>query len=139
MNSRLDEIQAAVLLVKLKRIDFYNQKRREKAALYNSLLSGLVTCPVEPEGCLHVYHQYTIRTPQRDSLIEALRKEDVSSVVYYPLPLHLQDAIKNLGYREGDFPEAEKAAREVLSLPIYPELEDSDVERISRIIRRTLS
>jgi dTDP-4-amino-4,6-dideoxygalactose transaminase len=136
MNSRLDELQAAVLLVKLKRIDIYNQKRREKAALYNSLLSDLVACPVEPEGYLHVYHQYTIRTPLRERLAEALKKEGVSSVVYYPLPLHLQDALKNLGYREGDFPEAEKASREVLSLPIYPELEDSDVEKIAGIIRR---
>ncbi len=133
-NSRLDEIQAAVLLVKLKRIDAYNRNRRQAAALYNSLLSDAVELPVEKPGCVHVYHQYTIRTPRRDELQKHLRENNVSSVVYYPIPLHMQEAVNFLGYRKGDFPIAEEAAERVLSLPIYPELEETDVRKIAGLI-----
>jgi dTDP-4-amino-4,6-dideoxygalactose transaminase len=133
-NSRLDEIQAGVLLVKLKRIDEYNGKRRQKAALYNSLLTTGVERPVERHGCTHVYHQYTIRSPRRDEIQKRLKENAVSSVVYYPIPLHLQEAVSFLGYKKGDFPVAEEAAATVLSLPMYPELEDSDVRRIAEII-----
>ncbi len=135
-NSRLDEIQAAILLVKFKRIEQYNELRRKKAYLYNSLLkdSGVKT-PVEKDGVYHVYHQYTIRSPKRNEIQKKLRDNGISSVVYYPVPLHLQKALSFLGYREGDFPEAERASKEVLSLPIYPELEESVIERIADIIR----
>ncbi|RMG01948.1 MAG: DegT/DnrJ/EryC1/StrS family aminotransferase [Nitrospirae bacterium] len=139
MNSRLDEIQAAILLVKMKRIEEFNQLRIKKAEFYTAHLSDIVVCPQVPEGFTHVFHQYTIRTPERDMLKDALSKEGISSVVYYPLPLHLQEALKNLGYREGDLPEAEKASQEVLSLPIYPELEESEQERIVKVIRDVLS
>jgi len=139
-NSRLDELQAAILLVKLKRIDEYNRKRREKADLYSRHLKGAVLCPPnDKNGFTHVFHQYTIRDKRRDVIRERLREEGVSSMVYYPVPLHLQPALKFLGYKEGDLPAAEKAAKEVLSLPIYPELPESVIERIARIIQSACS
>ncbi|MEW6675086.1 MAG: DegT/DnrJ/EryC1/StrS family aminotransferase [Nitrospirota bacterium] len=134
-NSRLDEIQAGILLVKFKRIDEYNRKRRQNAALYNELLSGKVKCPVEKNGAYHVFHQYTIMSERRDEIQKRLKENGVSSVIYYPVPLHMQDALKFLGYKEGAFPVAEKVARKVLSLPIYPELEESVIIRIAEIIR----
>lgn len=144
-NSRLDEIQAAILLVKLKRIDSYNEKRRQKAALYNKLLcgdghSGLL-CPGlgEDGSYTHVFHQYTIKHPRRDAVREKLRNEQVSSMIYYPVPMHLQPALKFMGHREGDFPAAEAASREAVSLPIYPELEDAVIERISSAIKSVLA
>jgi len=133
-NSRLDEIQAGILLVKFKRIDENNKKRRQNAILYTKLLSGKVKCPVEKEGCSHVYHQYTIMTPDRDAVKEKLKAAGISSVVYYPIPLHLQEALGFLGHKEGDFPVAEKAAAEVLSLPMYPGLEEETIKRIAEII-----
>jgi UDP-2-acetamido-2-deoxy-ribo-hexuluronate aminotransferase len=137
-NSRLDEIQAGILLVKFKRIDEYNKKRRQKAALYNHLLSDTIQCPVEKPGTVHVYHQYTIRSKKRDKIQQRLRENGISSVVYYPVPLHLQEAIKFLGYQRGDFPFTERAAREVLSLPMYPELAESTIRKIARIIKETV-
>jgi len=134
-NSRLDEIQAGVLLVKFKYIDKYNMARRQKAALYTELLLDKVKCPVENKGAYHVYHQYTIRSDKRDEIKKGLRDKGISSVVYYPVPLHLQEALRFLGYKEGDFPVSEKSAKEVLSLPIYPELEGSVIERIAEIIK----
>jgi UDP-2-acetamido-2-deoxy-ribo-hexuluronate aminotransferase len=133
-NSRLDEIQAAVLLVKLRRIDAYNQQRRQIASLYNTLLSGTVAPPVERPGCTHVYHQYTIRTAKRNELQSHLRENNVSSVVYYPIPLHLQEAVSFLGYKKGDFPVTEETAEKVLSLPIFPGLEDVAVRKIADIV-----
>ncbi|MFN3740300.1 MAG: DegT/DnrJ/EryC1/StrS family aminotransferase, partial [Thermodesulfovibrionales bacterium] len=134
-NSRLDEIQAAILLIKFKRIGQYNELRRKKAHLYSNLLkNSAVNPPVERPGYYHVYHQYTIRSPKRDELQKVLRQRGISSVIYYPVPLHLQKALSFLGYKEGDFPEAERASKEVLSLPIYPELEESAIERIAKTI-----
>lgn len=137
-NSRLDEIQAGILLVKLKRIDEYNRKRRQKASLYNELLHDIVTCPTERNGAVHVYNQYTIMCNKRDGVRSWLRDNGISSVVYYPCPLHLQNALSFLGHREGDFPNAEKASTEVLSLPIYPELEESSIEEIAEIIKKVV-
>lgn len=134
-NSRLDEIQAGVLLIKFKRIEEYTRLRREKAMRYNSLLSDIVKCPSEKEGFRHVFNLYTIRSERRDVIQRALREKGISSVIYYPLPLHLQKALSFLGYREGDLPMAERASGEVLSLPIYPELEDSIIEEIADIIK----
>ena len=133
-NSRLDEIQAGILLIKLKRIDDYNSKRRQNAALYNKFLSDKVKCPKEKNGCYHVYHQYTIMSPERDKIQNKLKDNGISSVVYYPIPLHLQEALSFLEYKEGDFPVAEKAAREVLSLPMYPGLEEKTIKEIAEII-----
>ncbi|MFZ3122346.1 MAG: DegT/DnrJ/EryC1/StrS family aminotransferase [Thermodesulfovibrionales bacterium] len=134
-NSRLDEIQAGILLVKFKRIDEYNKKRRQKAALYTELMSNVVKCPVEKDGFYHVYHQYTIMTLKRDVIQEKLKASGIASVVYYPIPLHLQEALGFLGYKEGDFPVTEMAVREVLSLPIYPGLEEETIKRIAEIIK----
>ena len=133
-NSRLDELQAAILLVKFKRLEEYTQKRRQHAARYSHLLSRKVTCPVEREGSYHVFHQYTIRSPRRDVIQKRLKENGISSVVYYPIPLHLQKALRFLGYHKGDFPVAEKASREVLSLPMYPELKASTIKKISDVI-----
>lgn len=134
-NSRLDEIQAGILLVKFKRIDEYNLLRRKKAGIYTKLLcSGKLTCPSERTGFYHVYHQYTIMTPKRDEIQKRLKEKEIASTVYYPLPCHLQEPLKYLGLKEGDFPYAERASKEVLSLPIYPEIEDSEVEHISEIV-----
>lgn len=134
-NSRLDEIQAGILLIKLNHIDEYNRKRRQHAAIYNKLLSDTVRCPVEKKGTYHVFQQYTIRSPKRDEIQKRLKENGISSVVYYPVPLHLQEALRFLNYKEGDFPIAERTAREVLSLPLYPELEESVIIKISEIIR----
>ena len=104
-NSRLDEIQAAILRIKLRHIDEYNQKRSNIAKLYTSILSSYVKCPKEISDRSHVYHQYTIQSPSRDKIKETLKNNSISSVVYYPLPLHLQEAFNYLGHSEGDFPE----------------------------------
>lgn len=133
-NSRLDELQAAILLVKLKRVDEYNARRRKKAQLYNELLSGKITCPAEKQGFRHVYHQYTIMSPRRNEIQKKLKEAEIASVVYYPLPVYLQEPMKFTGHRRGDFAVAEKAAEEVLSLPVFPELEDAAVERIAEIV-----
>jgi len=133
-NSRLDEVQAAILLIKLRHITRYNELRREKARKYTELLGGKVTCPVERDGCMHVYHQYTITSTERDSIREHLAEAEISSMVYYPVPMHLQPALSGLGHKEGDFPASERAAREVLSLPICPELEDGDLTRIAETV-----
>ena len=137
-NSRLDEIQAAILRIKLKHIDSYNAKRREIAWLYTSMICGAVECPAEIPDITHVYHQYTIRSHRREEIKRALNEHAISSVVYYPVPIHLQPAFKYLGHKKGDFPESEAAAEKVLSLPIYPELEPEKVRFISEIILKTL-
>ncbi|MBI4655051.1 MAG: DegT/DnrJ/EryC1/StrS family aminotransferase [Nitrospirae bacterium] len=133
-NSRLDEIQAGILRIKLRHIDSYNQKRREIARLYTSMLGKVVKCPPEFPGRIHVYHQYTIRSPRRAEIQNILKENNISSVIYYPLALHLQPAFKYLGHKENDFPEAESAAREALSLPIYPELELEKVKFIAETV-----
>jgi dTDP-4-amino-4,6-dideoxygalactose transaminase len=125
-NSRLDELQAAVLNVKFPHLEKWGELRREKAAIYTNLLNeklgDLVVTPVEVEGNYHVFHQYTIRVENRDELQKYLNEQGVSTMIYYPLPLHMQPVFKDLGYKEGDLPLAEKAANEALSLPMFPEL-----------------
>ncbi|MBI5739236.1 MAG: DegT/DnrJ/EryC1/StrS family aminotransferase [Nitrospirae bacterium] len=137
-NSRLDEIQAAILRIKLKHIEEYNRKRRDLARIYTSVLGDVVQCPAETSDRTHVYHQYTIRVPAREKVSAALKDNNVSSVVYYPTPLHLQEAFHYLGYRKGDLPESEAAADEVLSIPVYPELEPEKAEFIAGIILKTV-
>lgn len=126
INSRLDALQAAVLRVKLRLLDDWTNGRRRNAARYNRLfaeagLSEVVT-PVENKEHRHIYNQYTIRCPHRDSLLSHLKAAGIGSEVYYPVPLHLQECFSYLGNREGDLPVTETAAKEALSLPIYPEL-----------------
>lgn len=139
-NSRLDEIQAGILRVKLKRINEYNRKRRDKALIYSERLKGLpLIFPEERPERHHVYNQYTIRTKKRDLIRNSLKDKSIASVIYYPLPLHLQEVYRDLGYREGDLPESEKASKEVLSLPIYPELTEGHIDEICEVIRKALS
>ena len=133
-NSRLDELQAGILLVKFRKIDAYNGRRRENAALYNRYISDNVLKPMERTGMTHVYHQYTIRSPKRDEIKNKLNGAGVSSVVYYPIPLHLQEALGFLGHKRGDFPVSEEAAGSVLSLPMYPELEEKTIREIAEIV-----
>jgi len=133
-NSRLDELQAGILLVKFRKIDAFNSRRRENAALYNDCLSDRVLRPAERQGMTHVYHQYTIRSLKRDQIKSRLNEAGISSVVYYPVPLHLQEALGFLGHKKGDFPVAEEAAEKVLSLPMYPELEEKTIREIAEII-----
>lgn len=139
-NSRLDEMQAAVLNVKLKRIDHYNDLRRFVAESYRERLADLpLILPVERKGCRHVYHQFTLRSDRRDELSAYLQGEGISTVVYYPAPIHLQKALDEFNWSKGDFLEAEKASREVLSIPMYPELPASDVDFICDKIRSFFS
>lgn len=139
-NSRLDTVQAAVLLVKLRHIAQWNADRRAVAQRYTALFNasglvgpvgdgGIALPTADPRGT-HVWHQYVIRTPRRDDLRAHLAAHTIGSEIYYPVPLHMQDALKYLGYREGEFPESERAAREVLALPIYPELREDEQVRV---------
>jgi dTDP-4-amino-4,6-dideoxygalactose transaminase len=138
-NSRLDEIQAAVLRVKLRLLAEWNERRRAIASRYRAGLAALgVGLPEEPPDCLHVYHQFTIRVPDRDGVQKRMADLGVRTTVYYPIPLHLQPMYRDLGYRAGDFPEAERATREVLSLPIYPELTDAQVDEVVEACKRSL-
>ena len=134
-NSRLDEIQAAVLLVKLKYLDDWLNQRAVLAKRYNHLLGEAVAIPYVAPGNRHTFHLYTIRTAQRDRLKNQLEKHGVSCGLYYPLPLHLQQAYKSLGYGKGDFPEAEKASGELLGIPLYPELTITEIEQITSLVR----
>ncbi len=139
INSRLDEIQAAVLLVKIKYIDEWNEERRQRAKYYTSLfkevsLEDFVKTPVELENCYHTYHQYVIRAKRRDELRSYLAERGIDTQVYYPVPLHLQPCFSHWGYKEGYCPVAEKLCKEVLALPMYPELEGKAQEYVVETI-----
>jgi len=135
INSRLDALQAAILLVKLQYLPAWTEARRRNAQRYRRLfteynLLAHVQMPVEPDGYIHVYNQFSIRVKQRDALRRYLHKCGIPTEIYYPYPLHLQPAYAFLGYRSGDFPRAEAACREVVSLPIYPELKPNQLEAV---------
>ena len=150
-NARLDGIQAAILNVKLKYIEGWNRGRRTVAKRYHALFhaaglaeSGLypthgIVLPHEVPGSRHIWHQYVIRTTRRDALREFLTARKIGSEIYYPVPLHLQEALKSLSYAEGSFPEAERAAREVLALPIFPELREDEQQTVVAAIAEFLS
>ncbi len=139
-NSRLDEIQAAVLTIKLRYLDEYNEKRRKNAMLYTAHLSGSgMQTPSEQPETRHVFHQYTVRVKERDSVKKKLDEGKVtSSMIYYPVPLHLQAAYKDLGLKPGSLPAAEQAAREVLSLPMYPELTEGQIKTVAEAVKKAL-
>lgn len=138
-NSRLDELQAAILRVKLSRLEAWNQKRREIAGYYTGKLAPAgVQCPPVKAGNVAVYHQYTVRVPQRDAVANIMNELGVSTMIYYPVPLHLQEVYKDLGYKAGDFPASEKAAQEVLSLPIYPELTPEEMDAVVEALLEAL-
>ncbi len=133
INSRLDEIQAAILRVRLRHLQEWNEERRQAAARYALLfreygLQEQVLPPVEAAGNTHIYHQYVVRCRNRDALQAFLESEGISTRIYYPLCLHLQPCFSDLGYAEGDFPQAEALSRECLALPIFPELKAEEQE-----------
>ncbi|MEK6724984.1 MAG: DegT/DnrJ/EryC1/StrS family aminotransferase [Deltaproteobacteria bacterium] len=137
-NSRLDEIQAAILRVKLKRMKRFNELRNRNAHLYSKMLEGTgVTPPFEDGNGMHVYHQYTVKTSSRDRIIEALAKEGIASAIYYPVPLHKQDVYKK-DYQGLSLPITEKVSQEVLSLPIFPELTEEEIKKVVSTILTVL-
>jgi dTDP-4-amino-4,6-dideoxygalactose transaminase len=134
-NFRLDPLQAAVLLVKLPHLNAWSEGRRRNAALYDQEFAGSsIGMPwISPDG-VSIFNQYVIRVPERDKLKAHLDAQQIGCEIYYPVPLHMQECFKNLGYKEGDLPESERAAREVLALPIYPELSREQINFVSRAI-----
>jgi len=138
-NSRLDELHAAILRVKLPHVDVWNGRRRELARQMSKRLSSLdVTVPCERPEVKHVYHLYTIRVKDRDRVQRYLKEEGIASAVYYPKPLHLTEACQPLGYRKGSFPRAEHASRETLALPLYPEMNNAQVEEVIKVIGKVI-
>ncbi len=139
INSRLDEMQAAILRVKLRHLPAWTERRRQIAAAYTAALGDLgLQLPEEQPYARAVYHLYAVRHPLRDSLMAALKERGVGTLIHYPIALHLQPAFASLGGRPGELPVAEKAAREVFSLPIYPELTDAQVGAVVAAVREAL-
>jgi dTDP-4-amino-4,6-dideoxygalactose transaminase len=139
MNSRLDSIQAAILRVKLKYLKSWNEKRKETADIYNRLLKDTVTIPYKETYNEHIYHQYTIRVKERDILKDFLYNNGIETAIHYPVPLHLQESFRYLGYKRGGLPESEFASCEVLSLPVYPELGLEKAQRVAFLIKEFYS
>ncbi len=134
-NSRLDAIQAAVLRAKLERLSDWNRRRREIAELYRELLDGSeLTLPVEPEGLASAYHLFAIRSRRRDAIRQELLSRNIECGIHYPVPLHLQPACRDLGYRPGDFPVSERVADTELSLPMHPHLTDAEVRQVAETV-----
>ncbi|OGC22889.1 transcriptional regulator [candidate division WOR-1 bacterium RIFOXYB2_FULL_42_35] len=137
-NSRLDTLQAAILRVKLKYLDEWNKKRREKAALYKEMLcaNGLIGVPYVSQEVIHSFNYYTVRIKDRTEFQQRLKQAEIGNMVYYPLSLHLQEVYQGLGYNRGDFLEAEKAQEEVLSLPMFAELLPEQIKEISGVLNK---
>jgi dTDP-4-amino-4,6-dideoxygalactose transaminase len=133
-NSRLDAMQAAFLRIFLRHIDDWNAARREAAARYGELLEGVVDTPPDEDG--HVYHMYCVRSPERDRIAAALDEAEISYAIYYQPPLHLQPALRYLGYAEGDFPETEQAARENLCLPLWAGISEQQQLEVASVVKR---
>ena len=135
-NSRLDEVQAAILRVKLQHLQAWTTRRQQIAARYSAGLAGTpLSLPITPPGNTHVFHVYAVLTAQRDALQQFLADRGVSTIIYYPVPLHLQKVYAELGYGEGDFPVAEEISRRILPLPMYPELTDEQVDYVIATVR----
>ncbi len=141
LNSRLDEIQAAILRVKLPYLDNWNKKRREVASYYNELLRDVeeIQIPCELEETYCIYNQYTIKIPNRDKINDYLREKNIMSMIYYPVPLHLQEAYGYLGYKEGDFPITESLSKVVLSLPNFPEITKKQQEAVVETLKKAIA
>ena len=135
-NARLDELQAAALRIKLPHLDRWNNQRRQNATLYNQYLDDFdVTLPSEAPYNRHVYHLYVIRTAQRDAMREYLNKQGVGTGIHYPVPIHLQHSVGDFGHKRGSLPVTEALADEILSLPMYPELREEQIERVASVMR----
>lgn len=139
-NSRLDSLQAAVLRIKLKKLDQWNELRKETANLYNKLLRDTpgIVIPYEDRSARHIYHAYCPRVKQRDKLFERFKNNRIGTIIYYPLPLHLQKVYTDLGYKKGDFPISEKISDEIISLPIYPYIKEKQVRFVAEVIKDVL-
>ena len=136
MNSRLDEIQAVVLRAKLPHLAEWNQSRRAHASLYSRLLEGTpAVTPVERAGNSHIYHLYVVRVPRRDELQAWLKERGVFTGIHYPVPVHLQPAMKTLGYKQGDYPVTEQVVTEIISLPMFAELTDEEIGTVSDAVK----
>jgi dTDP-4-amino-4,6-dideoxygalactose transaminase len=140
-NSRLDTVQAVVLLAKLRRLEAWNEARRAAARRYDELLAGArgVERPHTAPGNVHVWHLYVVRVARRDEVVGRLNAAGIGAGIHYPVPIHLQGAFAHLGHREGDFPVAEQAAREILSLPMHPHLTGADQERVVRELVKAMA
>ena len=139
INSRLDEIQAAILRVGLARLDAWNERRRALAAVYfRELAESGLALPTEMPYARAIYHLFVVRHPRRDALMAALEKRGVGTLVHYPIPLHLQPVFASLGGRQGDHPVAERAAGEILSLPLYPEMTDEQASYVATTVREVV-
>ncbi len=138
--SRLDEIQAAILRVKLRWLEQWNEARRANASYYINAFGSLpLKLPIAAPENYHIYHQFTLRYARRDELKAKLQEREVGSAVFYPGPLHLQSAYTSLGYKKGDFPQSERAAAEVLSLPVFPELNTADRQAVVEAVRQSVA
>jgi len=136
-NSRLDEIQAAILRVKLRKLDDWNNARREIAQYYNEQLKDIeLVTPFEADNVKHVYHLYILQSEKRTELVNHLKEKGIATGVYYPIPLHLQKAYKELGYKDGDLPNAEYLSQRTFAIPMFPELTDEEKEYIVEIIKK---
>ena len=139
-NSRLDGLQAAILRVKLRHLDGWNEKRRNVAACYYDNLKDLqIKLPVTMADRNHVYHLFVIETDNRDELLQYMSQKEIFCGIHYPIPLHLQGAYRELGYKEGDFPVSERSASRILSLPVYPELKKEEIRYIKNTINEFVS
>ena len=130
-NSRLDELQAVVLRAKLKRLDGWNETRRAAADRYAEMLKGIVESPTEQAGTKHIYHMYTIRSPRRDAIADALKAEKIGNAIYYPVTIPGTEAFKT----EGSWPVSEAACREVLAIPLYPGITEEQQKRVVDVIK----
>ncbi|MBC8473486.1 MAG: DegT/DnrJ/EryC1/StrS family aminotransferase [Candidatus Omnitrophica bacterium] len=140
-NSRLDTLQAAILRVKLKHLDEWDEKRRKNASLYTKLFKENkidVVCPYEADYAKHVYHLYAVRVKNRKDVMEKLAEKGIRTLIHYPIPIHLQDAYKDLGHKKGDFPVSEKCCEEILTLPMYPELPEEDIKYVVQALKEIL-
>jgi dTDP-4-amino-4,6-dideoxygalactose transaminase len=139
-NARMDGIQGAMLSLKLKKLNESNNARRTHARLYSELLAGdaRVVVPQVAPNSVHAFHIYAVRVPERDAVRERMAQRGVNCGIHYPVPIHLQKAYNFLGHREGDFPVAEKCAREFLSLPMYPELRPEQIQFVVETLKESL-
>jgi dTDP-4-amino-4,6-dideoxygalactose transaminase len=137
-NSRLDSVQAVILSVKLAKLDEWNKNRQAVAVLYSQLLAGIVSTPLVGDNRDHVYHIYAVRVQDRDRILGELNKVGICAGIHYPVPVHLQKCYDYLGYGPGDFPVAEKVAREELSLPMYPDIDEEKVHYVAEWVIKLL-
>jgi dTDP-4-amino-4,6-dideoxygalactose transaminase len=141
-NSRLDELQAAILRVKLKYLDVWNNQRISAANKYNELLNDLsdaIKTPYKLPEVKHIYHLYCIESKKREFLMEKLKEYGIATGIYYPVPLHLQKAYANLGYKEGDLPVAEEVCRKIFAIPMYPEITDEEINYVSEVLHKIIN